>query len=308
MTRRDLTFTSGGESLAAWLYLPTEDAADMPCVVMAHGFGGVRSARLDAFAERFAQAGLAALVFDYRHFGDSGGEPRQLLSIAKQLDDWRAAVAFARTLPEVDAARVAAWGTSFSGGHVQVIASEDHRLAAAVSQGSFGDGLVTLAGFGIGPILKLTYHGLRDQAGALLGRPPHMIPLVGDPGTAATMTTPDAKPGYMAIVKQPFRNEAAARVGLRVGLYRPVRKAAQIRCPWLVVVADRDAVTPPKPMVAAAKRAPLGELRHHDCGHFDIYVGEVFERNVADQVEFLQRVLGDQVAFGDQGPRLASAT
>jgi dienelactone hydrolase len=302
--RRDLTFTSAGERIAAWLYLPDEHSSGVPCVVMAHGFGGVRTARLDAFAERFAAAGFAALVFDYRHFGDSGGEPRQLIDIKRQHDDWRAAVAFARTLPEVDADRVAVWGTSFSGGHVMVIASEDQRIAAAVSQGSFADGIATLAGFGIGPILKLTYHGLRDQLGALVGRPPHMIPLVGDPGEAATMTSPDAKPGYMAIVADGFRNEAAARVGLRVGLYRPATKAASIRCPWLVVVADRDVVTPPKPAVAAAKRAPQGELRHHDCGHFDIYVGEVFERNVAEQIAFLQRVLDPPVArFGEAEQR-----
>ncbi len=74
----------------------------MPCVVMAHGFGGTRTARLDAFAERFAAAGLAAVVFDYRYFGDSTGEPRQLIDIKRQIDDWRAAVAFTRTLPEVD--------------------------------------------------------------------------------------------------------------------------------------------------------------------------------------------------------------
>jgi pimeloyl-ACP methyl ester carboxylesterase len=105
------------------------------------------------------------------------------------------------------------------------------------------------------------------------------------------MNTPDAKPGYFAIVADGFRNEAAARVGLRVGLYRPATKAASIGCPWLVAVADRDAICPPKPLVAAAKRAPLGEIRHHDCGHFDIYVGDDFERNVTDQIEFLLRVL-----------------
>ncbi len=173
---------------------------------------------------------------------------------------------------------------------MQVIASEDPGIAAAVSQGSFGDGLVTLAGFGIVPSLKLTYHALVDQIGALLGRPPHMIPIVGEPGTTGTMTTPDAKPGYFKLVDGEWRNEAAARVGLRVGLYRPARRAAQITCPWLVVVAEQDAITPPKPMLAAVERAPKGELKTHACGHFDIYVGEVFEANVADQVEFLTRV------------------
>ena len=82
---------------------------------MAHGFSGVRDQRLDAYAERFAAAGLACLVFDYRHFGDSGGQPRQLLDIGRQLDDWRAAIAFARSLEEVDGDRIGLWGTSFSG-------------------------------------------------------------------------------------------------------------------------------------------------------------------------------------------------
>ncbi|MEJ7715553.1 MAG: alpha/beta hydrolase [Thermoleophilaceae bacterium] len=69
-----------------------------PCVVMGHGFSSVREHRLDAYAERFAAAGVAVLVFDYRHFGSSAGEPRQLLNVGRQLDDWRAAVSHARNL------------------------------------------------------------------------------------------------------------------------------------------------------------------------------------------------------------------
>src|SRR3954468_16610609 len=100
--RRDLTFPSGGEDCAASLFEAGTDAGPpWPCVVLAHGFGGTREVRLDAYAERFAAAGVAALVFDYRHFGASGGRPRQLLDIGRQLADWRAAIAFARALPEV---------------------------------------------------------------------------------------------------------------------------------------------------------------------------------------------------------------
>ena len=112
-----------------------------------------------------------------------------------------------------------------------VIAAEDQRIAAAVSQGAFADGLATLGNLGIATIARLTYHGLVDELGGLAGRPPHLIPIVGDPGTTATITTADAKPGYMAIVDGRFRNETAARVGLRIGLYRPSKKAGGIRCP-----------------------------------------------------------------------------
>jgi dienelactone hydrolase len=277
---------------AAWLYTPTGPGPH-PIAVLAHGFGGVRTARLWAFAERFAAAGVAALVFDYRHFGDSGGEPRQLLDINRQLDDWRAAVAFARGLEGTDPERVAVWGTSFSGGHVTVIAGEDHRLAAAISQGPFLDGVWALRAAGPRNILRLTVAGLRDEARRLRGRPPFMLPVVGPPGSVAAMNSPDAEPGYRALFDDDsqFRNEVAARIGLKVGTYRPIRHAARIACPWLVCVADRDAVTPPEPALAAAAKAPRGEVRRYDVGHFDIYVGETFEQVVADQVAFLGRHL-----------------
>ncbi|MEA2420927.1 MAG: uncharacterized protein QOF55_26, partial [Thermoleophilaceae bacterium] len=283
MDRRDVTFDSGGERCAAWLYTP-DTPGPHPIVVMAHGFGAVRAARLWAFAERFAAAGLAALVFDYRYFGDSGGEPRQLLDVSRQLDDWRAAIAFARSLDGVDPERVAAWGSSFGGGHVAVLAAEDRRLAAAVSQGPFLDGLWALRAAGPMNIVRLTVAGLRDEARRLRGRPPYMIPIVAPPGKLAAMNSPDADPGYRAMFSpdDEFRNEVAGRIGLRVGLYRPIRFAARVACPWLVCVCDRDVVTPPQPALKAASRAPRSEVRRYAVQHFDIYVGDTFERVVAD--------------------------
>ena len=105
--REELFFPSGTERCHAWLYLPAEATAATPApvLVMGHGLGAIKQMRLAAFAERFQAEGYACLVFDYRHFGQSGGEPRELLSIAKQREDWRAAVAFARTLPELSLAR-----------------------------------------------------------------------------------------------------------------------------------------------------------------------------------------------------------
>ena len=80
--RLNVTFPSGPDECHAWLYLP-KGGGRPPVVVMAHGLGGVREMRLDAYAERFAAAGYVCLVFDYRHFGASGGQPRQLLSIRR---------------------------------------------------------------------------------------------------------------------------------------------------------------------------------------------------------------------------------
>ncbi len=291
MDRTDVTFTSDATRCAAWLYRPEGANGPVPCVVMAHGFTGTRGDRLDAYAERFAQAGLAALVFDYRHFGDSHGEPRQLLDIGLQQADWRAAIAYARTLDGIDPERIALWGSSFSGGHVVQIGSEDARVAAIVAQAPMADGIEVLLSANKISAAKVTVAAIADQVSGLLGRPPVLRPAVGPPGSAAAMTSPDAEPGFTSIGSPAWRNEFSARVMLRVGLFRPVSVAAKVRAPLLVCVADHDSITPPKGATKMAERAPKGELKRYPIGHFDIYVGAPFETAVADQSEFLVRHL-----------------
>lgn len=293
--REDVTFTSGADTCAAWLYRTEATAEPVPCVVMAHGFSATRADRLPAYAERFAAAGLAVLLFDYRHFGDSAGEPRQLLDIGRQLDDYRAAIAFAKGLNGIDATRIALFGSSFSGGHVVTIAAADPTIAAVISQAPFADGLPTVVAVGARNALRGTALGIADQLGALAGRPPRMMPAVGPPGSFAAMTAPEAEPGFASITGEGSRrrNEVAARVMLHIAQYRPVAKAAKVRCPLLVAVCDRDETTPPAPAAKMAARAPRGEVVHYPIGHFDVYTGEHFERAVADQTAFLTRHLVD---------------
>ncbi len=287
-----MSFISGGEQIAAWLYEP-DGGGTAPCVVMANGLGGVREAGLPPYAERFAAAGLAVVVFDYRHFGASTGEPRQLLDIGRQLDDWRAAIAFARSLEGVDPERVAIWGTSFGGGHAITIAAEDHRLAAAIAQVPMADGIAALGVFSVRRALRASWNGLRDELARLRGADPVYAPLTGPPGSAAALVDDDAEAGYGRLVpeRSTWQNRFTARLLLRFPLYRPKRSAGRIECPLLVCVCDRDGVTPPGAAVEAAERARRGEVAHYDGRHFDIYVDELFERAVADQTAFLERNL-----------------
>lgn len=287
--RADVTFTSSGERIAAWHYPGTSGA---PCVVLAHGFCGVRELRLDAYAERFQRAGYHALVFDYRHFGASGGEPRQLLRIRRQLDDWRAALAFAPTLAGVDPRRLAIWGTSLAGGHVLTIAAERPDLAAVVAQVPFTDGLASSRTASVGTALRLMSVALRDVAGALGGKEPVYVPAIGPPGALAAMTAPDCEPGYRKLIPPGMRfdDRVAARVFLELGAYRPVAGAARILAPLLVQVAEHDSLAPAAAAKEVARRAPRARLEVFPLGHFDVYVGEPFETAVASQVRFLEEV------------------
>jgi fermentation-respiration switch protein FrsA (DUF1100 family) len=291
-TRSNVEFESGGLRCAAWLYR-LDANGPLPLVVMAHGFSGTREMRLDAYAERFAQQGIAALVFDYRHFGGSAGEPRQLLDIRKQHEDYEAATDYARRLDWVDADRIALFGSSFSGGHVLAVSARDHRLAAIVAQCPYTDGFATLPKLGVSNVARGAVAGLRDRLGALLGRAPYYVPVTAEPGSFAVMTTPDSKRGIEAMVPAEtcWQNRVAARILLRIGFYRPGLKTARITCPALVCACDGDALAPASRTAELASMAPRAEVKRYPFGHFDIYVGEPFEQAVSDQAAFLKRHL-----------------
>ncbi|KZS58982.1 alpha/beta hydrolase [Mycobacterium ostraviense] len=290
--REDVYFTSGADRISAWLYRPT-GSGPSPLLVMAHGLGAVRTMRLDAYAERFRAAGYACLVFDYRNFGDSEGEPRQLLDIGMQLADWTAAVAYARTVEGIDQSRIGLWGTSFGGGHVITTAARVPGIAAVVAQCPFTDGVASVRAINPVTVARLTALALRDVVGAAAGRPPVLVPTVGKPGEVAVMTAPDAYDGYLELVPEgvELRNEIAARIALRVLTYRPGRLAAKVRCPILFCVCETDSVAPAGATLRYAAQAPCGEVKVYPEGHFAIYVNDAFERAVADQIAFLDQHL-----------------
>ena len=264
-------------------------------MVMAHGFSGTKELRLPAYAERFCAAGIGVLLFDYRHFGASGGEPRQLLDISRQHADFRSALAYARDLDWVDPERVGLFGSSFSGGHVLAVGAADGRVAAIVSQCPFTDGLATLPALGLKAIMRVAVAGLRDQISALRRGAPYYIPAVAPPGSFGALATDDALSGFTTVVEQSvdaqWENRVAARIVLRMGMYRPGLKAAKLPCPALFCIADQDSVAPAERTAKLAARGPRNEIKRYPIGHFDPYVGEDFERAVADQTEFLVRTL-----------------
>lgn len=294
--RTDVRIEVKGTPLSAWLFLPSGASAPVPCIVMAHGFGGTKNMGLEVYASRFQEAGYAALVFDFRYLGDSGGEPRQLIDPRSQLEDYASAVEYARGLPQVDPERIALWGTSYSGGHVIVAAARDRRIACVIAQAPGLDGraigrmIVKREGWRF--MLRMVLHAQRDRFRSWLGLSPHTIPIVGPPGTIACLNTPDSMGAFAALATDHFRNEVCARILLEAGRYRPVQYAQDVRCPVLLQVCDEDDTTPPSVAEETARRlGPHAEVKHYPIGHFDIYRGEYLERSIHDQLEFLGRHL-----------------
>ena len=241
---------------------------------------------------------MAALVFDHRGFGDSGGEP-DLFHPARQLDDWRAAIAFARSLPGIDPDRVVTFGSSMGGGNALAAAADDARVAAAISQVPFVD------------IVRQAHRSSPRVAVRVLRRRGRR-PSPARRRTARTRrrsSTPRAPRRDGGASSRPARTHAGATASRRAGCSAaptaPRGTPPGLHCPWLVCVGEADRVARPGPAIAAARRAPFGELRTYPgVDHFDIYDGPEHEAVVADQLDFLRRHVSGLRA---RGPRDAAA-
>jgi pimeloyl-ACP methyl ester carboxylesterase len=287
----DSSFISQGVRCAGTLHQPDRGTTP-PVIVMAHGFGAIRAAGLMPFAKRFVAAGYAVYLFDYRGFGDSDGEPRQWISPRRHLRDWKAAIAHVRSLPQIDARRIVLWGTSFSGGHVLQTTAGDEGVRAVIAQVPHVSGLASVGNLPPLTLAKLTAAGLRDLVGGWFGRPFYR-PIVGHPGDAAGLTSAECWDGYMGIMPKDARweNTARAQAFLETPLYSPIRHAHRIKAPTLVIAGRDDSVTPASAARSAAKRIPKGRFELLESNHFQPYVGDTFEKNIALQLAFLDEVL-----------------
>src|ERR1700740_614283 len=296
-----LNIPSGRDACAAW-YLPASTAelagpSGRPCVVMAHGLGGTRDGGLMPYAEGFAAAGLDVVAFDYRGFADSTGTPRQLVSHRRQRQDYHATIAAARQVSGVDPERIVLWGTSFSGGHVVVVAARDNRVAAVISMTPAIDGLVALTQMARSTSARemkgAMTNGLRDVLRAVTRRAPHYVPIVGAPGSGAVITIPGAKEALMPLVGPSWRNEVCARAVFGLPFNRPIRFAKRVACSLLVLVGTNEQVAPPRAgRRATAKAGCQAELREYQVDHLDVYDGPGRDEMLADQIDFARRAVG----------------
>ena len=262
-----IKFEVPGATLRGRLFRPPGSGGPVPLIVMSPGLTQVIDMSLDSFAERFAEAGLAALLYDQRNFGLSGGEPRQEADPWQQVHDMRDAISFARRLPGVDAERVGLWGTSYSGGHALVVGALDRRVKCVVAQAPLISGYATLQSW-LAPeeldALVADCLAERDARGA--GAAPVMTP-VAQPGSveAAWVAATDPTGAFV--------NGLTLRSRELIFEYEPEGCVARIApTPLLMIVASRDVVTPidgqRTAYVQAGEPKRLVEI---DCGHFDVY-------------------------------------
>ena len=257
MSHRDIEFTYGPTTIRGWLRTPNLPSTDapLPLVILAHGLGGLKEWTIPEVADVLNEAGIAALAFDYRNFGDSDGMPREEVDHVGQIDDWRDAVTFATTLPEIDAERIGLWGTSLGGRNVLAAGAVDHRVRCIFSQVP----PLTAAPEVIQAMLGATSQEAADRAvndelrHRALGGEPRYVDFPTEPGTEyydywATFGADEKRNWTPHVTVGSF-------VPSLVDDIRPLLPRIS-PTPVLVVVAETDMFCPPAVLVPAFNTIP----------------------------------------------------
>ncbi|WP_407508112.1 alpha/beta hydrolase [Acinetobacter baumannii] len=281
------------EMIAADFYIPKTNNKSA-VIIMAHGFAGLRQFKLIQYAQRFAQAGYAVILFDYRYWGGSTDKPREMISINSQLEDWKTMIQYASTCKFIDNRRIVLWGTSLSGGYALSLASELKNIQAIMVQIPYVDGAETAKLYPLQRYPQALKLSSQDYMGSKMGLNPKRLPVV-DQYKLCFMPTADSYYGYLSIVNPDYywSGEVPARVFFNLMRYRPIQLVRQINIPVLFIAAQHDSLIPiESSREAATNIAPFVSYHEWDMKHFDIYHGSWFEKAVTTQLEFLHQHIG----------------
>jgi len=275
--RKDVVFESKGLSCRGWLYMPDNigDNQKMPTIVMAHGFSAVKEQALPGFAKRFAEAGFGVLLFDYRYFGSSDGEPRCQLFPLEMVEDYRNAITWACQQPNVDSDRIGVWGTSFSGGLAAYTGTFDKRVKAVVAQvpsltnPAFRRSMDSARWDSVAAFL------LKDRIERYKTGSINYLKVVAPEGEPCVLPGVETYDAYMELQSEApnWRNEVTLESLEKVREFDPV-SLIHLMSPTalLVIAAEHDSLIPLDTVKASYDRAAdPKELIVHPIKHFDVY-------------------------------------
>lgn len=300
--RKDIEFkTEDGVTLRGWHYLPDNLTGKAPTIVMAHGFSAVKEMYLDNFAERFAKAGLAAIVFDNRNFGASDGTPRQEIDPWQQVNDYRDAITYAESLEETDADHIGIWGSSYSGGHVLMVGAIDCRVKCVVSQVPLVSGNRNAKRLIRADFLAATQEMFsEDRRNRYQGKNPAMIPVVDeDPTAPSALPTPDSWSWFSETGRSrapSWKNEVTLRSVELFTAYEPGNYARFISpTPLLMLIARGDVLTVADLAYQTYEEAlEPKRIVSLNGGHFDAYVKGFDVASGEATRWFVEHLMGDK--------------
>ncbi|EPE2684194.1 alpha/beta hydrolase [Vibrio alginolyticus] len=292
-SRRSVKVPANGVELDAWFYLPNQKQP-APAIVMSHGFAAIKELYIDKFAERFAEAGFAVILYDHRNFGKSGGDVRGEIIPHQQIEDMREVISWLSLCSEVDAARIGVWGSSFSGGHAIMLGALDRRIRCVVSQVPTISGYQTFlrrTGSEVSTVRKAFYE---DRIKRSQGEAPSYRRVIAQDGEPGIYASTGAEEFYGAAwtLAEGWENRVTLRSSEKASEYEPGFWIDRVSpTPLLMIVAEDDTVTPADLALSAYNKAlEPKKLCMLPDGHFDPYLKHS-EKSVNAAIEWFEKYL-----------------
>lgn len=281
---KPVSFYSEGVELAGDLFLPADakQGDRRAGIVLCDGYTGVRSIYLPDNARVLAEAGYVVMSFDYKGWGDSEG-PKSRLAPYSRVADVQAALTFLGAHPEVDAARLGIYGTSYGGATVVFVAAVDPRVKCVVSVVGVGNGARWMRSVR----RPDEYHHLLTRAAA--DRDKRVLTGVSALADRNEILLPDRQSAELGAAAR--RDNPAAVTLLPLEFvddtlgFNPEWIVDRIAPrPVLFITTDDDRLVPPQESEAMSARAgePKKLVMLKGFGHYGIYGGEAF-RQVMDE-------------------------
>jgi fermentation-respiration switch protein FrsA (DUF1100 family) len=277
---RQVQFYSEGTPCVGILGLPDDYQAGEKrgAVIFCQGFTGVKEMYLPKNAERLRAEGYITLNFDYRYFGESGGEPRSRLVPMAQVTDIRNAITYMQTLPEVNPDRIGLYGTSFGCANVVYTAGVDERAKCIVAAVGPGD---CERQFRLGPNFDAFMDKVRRAKAEFVatGKVTYMQTarmMARDPGVVADL---EKAQGHFPT----WRPEVSFESLSDVIEFKPESVADRISPRALLLLhTDKDKLVPlsEAQSIYAKARHPKKLVVLENMVHEDVYHGQGFEQVV----------------------------
>ena len=280
-----------GDRVALRIFRPSDGRLKGAAVILAHGLSCTMDSRLFAFAEKFAEAGITAITFDYRNFGFSGGRLRQYINVPNQMEDWHNVLGYVRSLPNIDPNRIVFWSTSFGGGLATHVAHKDGNIRAVVAQCPMMDNPKTIK---LGMSQRSPEQNKRLKRLAMTAA---IMNVVGMRGPCLPVTDPsrmsiipsDESSKFHEVGGPMWINKVAVLSFAKGETHtnNPIQFAEEFNTPIMLQICRKDETVDNSGTEAFADIAgKYVTKKYYDCGHFDLYLEPLFNNASSDAAEF----------------------
>lgn len=284
------SFISHGVRCAATLHKP-ESTTPFPTILMVHGWGGTQLMLVTNYIQAFNDAGFGVVTFDYPGWGNSEGLPRNVINPWKREKTVESALAYTKSLPEVDHTKLILWGSSFGGGHVVQLSAEHPEVKGAIAQVPMLDGMLAVKAVPLTRMIRFCWDIFLDIANPFGTR---YLPIISPESEYSSMDRDGAwriERWIQENLAQPQDNRIAARSLAAMGFYRPFKHLKRIQIPTLIIGATQDTVAPFDAAKVKRLSSEKVKVRTIDANHFDPYLEPWFEGNIKLQLDFAKALI-----------------